>query len=188
MDAHLVRTALANALSTPTSARTKQALHRARSRDWVESLAAEFRRVYSGADDVRVFSKHNEANRTDFGLNELLYDVSVCRVAPVESARHRKQLWYVRRALWQVESEFARDSRAALVDFNKLVLGSAENKLFVGPRTNDDAAFLRVLLPAARACRGDVFVALVPHPAAWDEGLADAARVWRLRDGEWVGV
>jgi hypothetical protein len=67
---------------------------------------------------VRVFSKHHTGNRLDFGLNELLYDVLVCRIGRVLSAVHRKELLYIDQALWQVESEFACDSGQALKDLN----------------------------------------------------------------------
>ena len=54
--------------------------------------------------------------------------------------------------LWQVESEFANNSRETLKDFNKLVCGSAKHKLFVGSQVSDRESFIHVLLPAARAC------------------------------------
>lgn len=66
-----------------------------------------------------------------------------------------------------VESEFARNSRQALIDFNKLVLGSAHNKLFIGPQVSEVEPFVNVLKPAARACTGNVYIALIPHPAKW---------------------
>lgn len=68
----------------------------------------------------------------------------MCRIARVESAAQGKTLWYVAEALWQVESELARDSRQALIDFNKLVLGAARHKLFVGPQVADSEAFVGV--------------------------------------------
>jgi len=94
-------------------------------------MAEEFRKLYP-EPDVRVFCKWDDCNRGEFGLNELLYDVCVCRTETCLSARQGKTLRYVTKALWQVESEFARDSYEAVKDFNKLVIGSAENKLFVG--------------------------------------------------------
>jgi hypothetical protein len=118
---------------------------------------------------VRVFHKGDAENRADFGLNELLYDVCVCQTAACPSARQGKTLRYVTKALWLVESEFARDSGEAVKDFNKLVIGSAENKLFIGPRVSaqTESAYLDALLPVAGCCGGNVYVALVPHPADW---------------------
>lgn len=112
-------------------------------------------------------------------MRELLHDVTVCRLAPVQSAAQGKTLWYVTDALWQVESELARDSRQALIDFNKLVLGAARHKLFVGPQVTDPEAFIDVLRPAAARCVGHVFAALIPHPDAWDHP-GPTVQTWHL--------
>jgi hypothetical protein len=88
----IVHAALRVAQSEPRSEQSRQALHRARSKALVEAVGKELRRAYAAEPDVRVFTKHHEANRADFGLNELLYDVCVCRVATVESAAQRKTL------------------------------------------------------------------------------------------------
>jgi hypothetical protein len=87
--------------------------------------------------------------------------------------------------MWQVESEFAKDSRQALIDFNKLVLGSADNKLFVGSQVSETASFLNVLSPAAKACQSNVFGALIPHPSRW---MAEECRVqvWKFHTDQWI--
>jgi hypothetical protein len=187
---HLTR-ALSEATrcSVPSDA-PLQALHQARSREWVRCLAGELKRLYSDDPDVRVFHKGDDANRAEFGLNELLYDVCVCRTAECPSARQGKTLRYVTKALWQAESEFARDSAEALKDFNKLVIGAADNKLFVGPRLTvaaAESAYLEALLPAARSCTGAVYSAFVPHPDAWPTPEAGVI-AWRLTDGRWQPV
>jgi len=173
------------ARSKPIEAASEKELHQRRSREWVEALADGFRDHYQSDSTVRVFSKHNPSTRVDFGLNELLYDILVCRVGTVQAARHRKDLLYIREALWQVESEFARDSRQALIDFNKLVLGAANSKLFVGPQVSDCQSFLGVLLPAARACGGNVYASLIPHPSEWERGDYHI-QVWRLEGEQWA--
>ncbi len=150
----------------------------------MESVAEAFRAAYLSDSDIRVFSKYCDNHREDFGLNELLYDVCVCRIGTCTSARQGKTLCYVREALWQIESEYAANSRQALFDFNKLVLGSAANRLFAGPAVNDVDSFLNTLLPAARCCSGTVYVALTPHPKDWTDRL-DTPRIWQLRDAGW---
>jgi len=172
------------ALPVGASARDR---NRARSRAWVEALADNLRCHYAQDRGIRVLSKHYACHRAEFGLNELLYDVLVCRVATVASAFHHKQLVYVHDVLWQIESEFARDSRQALFDFNKLVLGCAENKLFVGPHVANDEALLEVLLPVACVCTGKVYAALMAHPAEWTQDAAPIS-VWALREGAWQAV
>jgi hypothetical protein len=75
----------------------------------------------------------------------------------------------MRTALWQVESEFARDLLEAVKDFNKPEISAAENKLYVGPQLTDvavETAYLTMRLRLARCCTGAVYAALVPHPEA----------------------
>jgi len=171
------------ATAEPSDALSTQQLHVARAKAWINALAYQLRSVYRAAE-LRVFSKYDETNRKDFGLNELLFDVSVCEVAQTTSALGRKELWYVKRALWQAESEFEKNSRAALLDFSKLVLGNAPNKLFVAPVTDDPVAFRKALLPVAECCRGcRVLLASVPHPS--DFGKNSPATVHIFEDGTW---
>ena len=152
----------------PISATTAQHLHAGRSRHFVAALGEQLGALYVGHPDVRVFTKHDDRNRTAFGMNELLYDVTVCRTATVSSAANGKRLHYVTAPVWHVESELAKDSRQALFDFNKLVLGAAALNLFVGPLVHDVQEFLNVLRVPASCCLGSVYVALIPHPSDWD--------------------
>jgi len=175
----LVERALRIARAESPAAENPMALHAGRSHAFVRALAGELRERYHDPDVVSL-CKYDDRDRARLGMRELLHDISVCRVAPVESASKSRTLWYVVGALWQVESELARDSRQALVDFNKLVLGSAHHKLFVGPQVADPEAFLGVLRPAAARCVGQVFAALIPHPDRWDIAGPDV-EVWRLR-------
>jgi hypothetical protein len=182
----IVKAAYANARSTPIAFTDPLRLHRERSRIWVEALASEFRNFHCGDLNVRVFSKHCPDSRREFHLNELLYDVCVCRVEAVPSAVHKRELIYIKEPLWLIESEFAKDSRQALIDFNKLVLGSSQNKLFVGPQVKDNESFIEVLVPPASACTGNVFLALLPHPALWDSGHGEGPLFWRFTNGAWL--
>lgn len=167
---------------------TPQARNRNRSKEFVEALGEGFRERYVGRKSVAVLTKHYETpiQRRRFGMNELLYDVLVCDTAQVDSATKKEKLTYVTKGLWLVESEFARDSRQAIYDFNKLVLGRGENLLFIGPQTNDPEAFLAPLAAAAEACTTPLYVSLVPHPNDW--GLKGRqVRTWEFKNG-WHSV
>lgn len=158
-----------------------QSLHQRRASEWVRCLAHELTTLVAkgggGADEanVRVLFRNNpdKQNRAEFGMNELLYDVCICRTAEHTAVRGERMLRYVTGAVWLVESEFARDSFQAVKDFNKLVIGHAENKLFIGPclSPNDEPRYLAALLPVARASAhngaSSVYAALVPHPGEW---------------------
>ncbi|MFC2056937.1 hypothetical protein ACFLTO_05165 [Chloroflexota bacterium] len=167
----LLQEALKQAQTKPDKGETTQQINLNRSRYWVKALAEQFKKRYVGDPGIRVFSKTDSSNRKDFGLNELLYDVLVCRVGEVESSVHKKTLLFIKEVLWQVESELAHNTRSSLVDFNKLVLGSAKYKLFIASQVKKgtEDLFLKVLRPAARYCMGDVYVGMVPHPAKWVE-------------------
>ena len=168
---HVINSCFQSAKNKKIEAGSKRELHNERSKAWVEYLTNSLRETFPNNATIRIFSKHNDSNRKDFGVSELLYDITVVRVASVESAFHKKNLLYFKESLWQVESEFARDSRQALIDFNKLVLGSAQNKLFIGPLVRDQASFMKVLVPAASVCSGNLFAAFIPHPSKWDNNL-----------------
>ena len=165
----LLNEALQQAQSEPDTDKTTQKINLNRSRSWVKALAEQFKKRYEGDPEIRVFTKSEYSNRKDFGLNELLHDILVCRVGEVESSLHKKQLYFIKEVLWQIESEFAHNTRSSLVDFNKLVLGSAKNKLFIASRVKKgtETSFLKVLQPAAGYCTGDIYVSMIPHPANW---------------------
>ncbi|MGD8815472.1 MAG: hypothetical protein PVI78_13450 [Anaerolineales bacterium] len=85
-----------------------------------------------------------------------------------------------------VEPESVKDSRQWLIDFGKLVAGSGEMKLFIGPIVHDRDYFLRVLQEPARHCGGDVYLAMVPHPDSWEASSAEDIKLWMFGDGEWL--
>ena len=165
----LLQGALQQAQSKPDTGETTQKININRSRNWVKALAEQFQKRYEGDSEIRVFSKTDPSNRKDFGLNELLYDILVCKVGEVESSVHKTKLLFIKEVLWQVESEFAHNNRSTLVDFNKLVLGSGKNKLFICSQVKKgtENSFLSVLRPAAGYCTGDVYVGMIPHPSKW---------------------
>ncbi len=166
---HLLQKSLVLAQEESDKGKSVQEINQNRSRSWVTILAKQFLNHYQDTPEIRVFSKYDCSNRKDFGLNELLYDIVVCRVGEVLSTIHKKTLYFIKEPIWQVESEFAYNSRSALIDFNKLVLGSAKNKLFICSqvRKGKENSFLSVLKPAALYCIGDIYVGMIPHPSNW---------------------
>lgn len=170
----LVERALRAAQARPTPETTKQERHRARARHFVLALADALRE-HEG-NDVDALSRYHAGTRARFGTSELLHDITVCRSAQIVDRTH----WYVTEALWQVAAELGARDRDAIHDFNKLVLGSAQHKLFVAAAVDDPEALLRTLEPAAARCTGRVFLALVPPPSQWDapDGVV---RTWQFR-------
>jgi hypothetical protein len=184
----VVQTALERAAAQPLSRVSARELHAERSMFFVETVASQLRGQPWEWDDVVVLSKHDDSNRSRFGLNELLFDVLVCRTAHTPSASGNEDLTYVTGGLWAIESELARDSRQALFDFNKLVLCSCENALFIGPQVADQDAFLRPLGAAASCCSANVYLILIPHPSDWDEKAALIARSFIWKGDRWLSL
>ncbi|MFC1873423.1 hypothetical protein ACFLW3_01240 [Chloroflexota bacterium] len=175
----LLQETLQQTKSYPNSGKTTQRININRSRNWVKALAEQFKKKYDGDSETRVFSKSGDLYRKDFGLNELLHDILVCKVGVVESSLHEKKLSFIKEVLWQIESEFSHNTRSSLIDFNKLVLGSAKNKLFIVSQVKKgtENSFLEVLKPAAGYCTGDVYVGMIPHPNDWAD-TQDNIHLW----------
>ena len=171
----LLQETLQQVKSYPDSGKTTQKINMNRSRNWVQALTEQFKKKYDGDSRIKIFSKSDNSNRKDFGLNEILHDVLVCKVDEVESSVHKKKLCFIKEVLWQVESEFAHNTRSSLVDFNKLILGSAENKLFIASQVKKgtENSFLKILKPTAGYCTGDVYVSMIPHPSDWTDTQND---------------
>ena len=110
-----------------------------RSRVWVNSLASAFSDVYSVDPEnqqYRVFWGQMTERDRDFHRKEFLHDILICKTSVVRSIGSRGQsIPFVSEVLWQVESELRVDTRQISIDFSKLVMGSAEKKLFVAMRS-----------------------------------------------------
>ena len=175
----------------------KRQFHSELSSVWIEMLANSLHKheIHQHdnvrTDSVKVFFRKNGENRSDFGLNEFLHDICIARTGIVKAAIHNTDLYTVRRVYWQVESELNSSSKEAVKDFNKLVAGSGDNKLFVSPFSGDsrrasDAAqkYRGVLQELLRSVefgkRENWYLGMVPHPKLWVTTDADQVRCWRF--------
>ena len=55
-----------------------------RSAFWIECLAKAFRSI-EWEEDIAVFSKDYYGNRVEFGMNEMLYDVTVAEIKTINT-------------------------------------------------------------------------------------------------------
>lgn len=107
----------------------------------------------------------------DFKKREYLHDILICETNTFESVGNQKiDIRYVTRALWQVESELAFNTREIAIDFSKLVMGSAEDKLFVMTRSKNDQMTQKMLEACARMgmhVPGNLHLCLLDHIDDW---------------------
>jgi len=144
-----------------------------RSAEFVECLADELRKYYQEEDHYRVLSQqYSDENHYEFGLNELLYDILVCKIDHVNAVRKTDTgLVFVKEAIWAIESEMAKNTREMLYDFNKLLVSSSRSKLFIGPLTsyNDEVLELLSITAIDSLCNGKFYFILIPHPDDWEK-------------------
>lgn len=172
----VIHVAWRQASNAPSKETDKKKRNRTRSSQWVCALAEAFQEKYNDTDVHRVFWLGNGENREQFGINEFLFDAVVCSVSSVESLqRQSNRLDFIDQCHWQVESEFNRgNSREVIVDMSKLVVGSAENKLFIAAHRNcGEEELLKLCAGIARRCSGNVYFAFVAHPDDWDDDPAE---------------
>lgn len=152
---------------------------------WLDCLGREFQEYYDG-NDQRVFWKGNPRNRGEFGLNELLFDITVCQVEDVPSITWGTQLPFVSHCHWQVESELnASNSREITKDFSKLVMGQSDNKLFISSYQGDNQIKVREMCsPIARRCTGRVYLCFIEHPRKWRVGPATLV-LFNWKNDDW---
>ena len=156
-----------------------------RSRAWVDCLGKGFQEHYKPPNQL-VFWRQNECNRQEFGLNELLFDVSVCQVGEVKSVTRDVSLQFVSKCHWQVESELdTSNSREITKDFSKLIMGNSDNKLFVSAYQGVQQEQVREMCSEmARHCTGNLYMCFIDHPEKWESCPNDPV-VFRWEDGEW---
>lgn len=137
---------------------------------WLDCLGREFQRHYGG-DDQKVFWNGNSSNRGEFGLKELLFDISVCQVNEVPTIIKGTQLPFVAHCHWQVESELNnKNSREITKDFSKLVMGQSDSKLFISSYQGENQMKIRKMCSSiACHCAGEVHLCFIEHPQSWGQ-------------------
>jgi hypothetical protein len=184
----LILDALTEAIKPNYHVSNKKELHRKRSAKFVEQLTIQFKKYYESQLSVCVLSRESSEHRMKFDVNELLYDVLVCdTTSEARSPVRHKKLTIITNAIWQIESEFRKDGKQAILDFNKLVIGNASNKLFIGPIVNNIQAFINTLLAPAQHCSGNIYLALVSHPDDWNKKTPEIF-LWQLSDKNWSPI
>src|SRR6185369_11046055 len=116
-----------------------------RAHAFVKEVANQFRALLP-CTSHRVFSRDFEYPEQEFGYNEFLYDIAVCEVGKITFGNSNR-ITFAKKAVWLIESEMSNRAADVIADFSKLVIGAAENKLFIGSKQWKDC-----LEPCAEAC------------------------------------
>ena len=177
----------------------KGRVHKNRSAMFVRALEERLGEHYGygNNNDIIVLSSAKWGERVRgrmrqmFGVQELLYDVVVCRMAGnMEGIASHARM--IEAALCQVESEFARLRDAVVYDFNKLMLGSAKHQLFIASRGPKIKGLLQRLARRSAEVRSRDGICLcifaIDHPDLWQSG--NPPRVERLvvEEDQWEEV
>ena len=179
-----------DAIGADITSNGQQETNRKRSRAWMHFLAERFGEHYEGVRH-RLFWSGNDGNREEFKLNELLFDLAVCSVSTTASLQRRAQsLPFIARCHWQIESEFSRNNtRDIVVDMSKLVMGSAENNLFIAShRAAREEDILEQSSPTAACCSGRVYFCFVSHPDDWRTYRECAPALHEWVAGGWATI
>ena len=161
-----------------------------KSKNWVGALANRFREHYPPGP-YRIFWSGNKENQKEFGRNEFLFDLAVCSVSTTKSLeRHPKDLEFIAQCHWLIESEFSLGStRDIVIDMSKLVMGSAENKLFFAAhRGHREKDILRQCSEIARCCNGRVYFGFVSHPNEWKPESEQLPALHEWTEGGWAEI
>ncbi len=182
----LIEASYNQALKALTMGTSRQSLYRARERAYVKSLIAHLQGEF-GSDELRIFAASERGNAADFGANRLLYDIVVARVGKGKTTeRQAVEFLYLAEALWQIEIDFSGEWRQALYAINRLNGGAAAGKLLIASvLSRGNERFSNSLRAAGAAGSGALYLALVPHPADWDDA-ASAPQVFEMTAGDWV--
>lgn len=191
----IVRKGFIGAVGRQYTVSTPQALHAARSRTFVESVAGELRLLCSANE--RVFSKYFRDSRKDFGFNEFMYDIHACEVIDLNPPRGGPFKCVVK-SIVEVESEFLSGPKrqshggyqSQMADFQKLCIGNAAFKVFIGGLGDTEPrSVLDVFHTVASHCGGKLIVVLLPHPRSWGKRDAlDRFFPYVFENGTFIGL
>jgi len=147
---------------------------RQRSERFVENATRHIRSVFNLPNQCTLSRPCNNpiSNMFPAGRQELLFDIHSFEYETTASPGAGSELLVIRRSLLQLESEMpdSNNYRELFDDYNKLVCGDAEMKVFVCPNpdaglgVNHIAAFNAV----AKYIQGSLYIVALPHLRWWN--------------------
>jgi len=156
--------------------------HRRLSQSWVKYLGRSLEKFYQENYSKNIFafpSQFDLKKKLRIKQREFLFDVSVGLYESFESNRFECSkkvlpIYYQSHSIWQIESEFAENTREIAVDFSKLLAGNADYAMMVGPsgreKTNYYMNEMKKILRSIDKLRTRyLYFLILPHPHNWTD-------------------
>ncbi len=165
--------------------------HNTRSRKFIgnltDSLVEYFKR--NEGNSIVGFSKGSPYNN-EFGLNEFMFDIHICRYDFTESSIHAIKIPFIVEPILQLESEFAESNRESIKDFSKLVVGKAKYKIMILPnsmKNNEVDNYLKPQSPIAKYIHEELYAVFIPHPRNWGKFTEDVKNIkyYKFSNDNW---
>ena len=142
-----------------------QKLHRSRSKIWVKNFAEELKKQYPD-ENIKAFYR-------DKLSREILFDISIGYNEKFQTSKTKKPFDYIKKPLWQIESEFKRNVSHVAFDFTKLNSGCAPFKMMIGSistQKKDREYFMNAVKEIAQNIKAEeLYYLLLSHPDDWDK-------------------
>ena len=158
--------------------------HFSLSQNWVKNFALRLETSYSDKKNIKAFYRDVNIKEKEF-----LYDITVGKCEKFSTKHSKKELTYVSKSIWQIESEFRKDATEIAYDFSKLFSGNAPFKMMVGPlREKEDDKGSKYFMDEMKKMCNDIpnneswYFLLITHPRTWFDENGERTK----NAGQWV--
>ena len=179
--------------------------HRKLSQSWVKYLSFSLEKYHRGKNDKIYAFPGNPKLAKKHGIKrkEFLFDISVGLYKSFESKKFESSkkvlpIYYQSKPIWQIESEFAEDTREIAIDFSKLLAGNADYAMMVSPEGKEKRDYYmdemkKMLESNVSLGRKILYFLILPHPRDWVNKKGEwSLHNWdnndwkKVKKGEWI--
>ena len=181
--------------------------HRKLSQSWVKYLSFRLEKYHREREknkNIYAFpSKLDLKEKLGIKQSEFLFDISVglyksFKSKKFESSKKVLPIYYQSKPIWQIESEFAEDTREIAIDFSKLLAGNADYAMMVSPEGKEKRDYYmdemkKMLESNVSLGRKILYFLILPHPRDWVNKKGEwSLHNWdnndwkKVKKGEWI--